>query len=156
MTLREARQLVKDRAPSKYKKASLRLLEKMIGGLYSKTTPERDVHGVTLKKSVGTLCAHAMVQERQLTNALHFLSDVVTVVSRKRGNIFYQMNFDSLNSLPDWKKTDAERRRERTAKRVKNARVKRQQNRDSRTSALASYIAVAVASGMPAPWLQAQ
>lgn len=155
MTYLEAKALVKERAGSKYADGTLRLLEKMVGGLWRKDKENAPIENVRVTKKVRTLCMWSNVQVRQLHRLLKSL-DEVKVLSRKKGSITYTLNLEPLTELKKTVELVKDKIARTNAGRANKARAIRAEISNNRTNTLATYIAVAVASGlMPAPWVAA-
>jgi hypothetical protein len=152
MTYQEAKKLVKERAGSKYTGTRLRLLEKMVTAFYNPKRENDTIENVKVTKRKATLYFWAGVQDKQLSRVLASM-DEVQVISRKNGAVTFTLSLEGLKELPKTTEVVKRRARDKNATRAAKATKKRTEIREQRTNALASCIAVAIASGMvPPPW----
>jgi hypothetical protein len=131
MNYKEAKELVKERAGTKYTDGTLRLLEKMVGGLYRKNKEAAPIENVRVTRRVQRLCLWSGVQTRQLHTMLKSLDEVVEVVSRKGGSITYTLNLQPLTELTKTVDVVKQREKNQKADRAAKARVQRRTNRQA-------------------------
>jgi hypothetical protein len=130
MDYMEAKQLVKERAGSKYANSGLHLLERMVRGLYKPNKENAPIENVRVTKRVTTLCLWGGVKTRQLHNVLKSLAEV-EIVSRKNGSITYTLDLEPLKGLPKTVDVVRSRDKEHKADRAGKARTQRRKNRQT-------------------------
>jgi hypothetical protein len=128
MTFREAKQLVQERAGSKYTGTPLRLLERMTGALYNKTNPEADVTNVRVERTRNQLCLWARVEKKQLARALALLKDEVQTISNRNGKVTFTLNLESMKELPKTAQVARNKVKQQKADRAAKARAQRSNN----------------------------
>jgi phage-related minor tail protein len=121
-TYNDARQLVKDRALSKYHFRAAKLLERLVGCAYSETQPGRDIESITFDRTV--VCIRgwlAGVSDRQLRRIFDEI-DEVKVTRRAKGKIFFILDMTPLRDAEKITKLSKNITKERLADRATKAR----------------------------------
>jgi hypothetical protein len=130
MTYQQAKELVKERAASKYRGTALHLLQKLTNSLYSEQDKNADVEKKVVSKKAATMCGWLGIGDKQLGRLLDEVEEV-HIVSRENGTVTYTMKLQPLKSA-EKTITQAKRlKKERNADRTKKARDQRKVLREA-------------------------
>src|SRR5438477_6312649 len=99
VTYKQAKELVKQRAATKYNGRTLTLLQKLTDSLYRPNDPEGDVEKREVSKKVLTIKGWVGgISDRHLRRILTDI-DELHILSRFGGTITYRIAFESLNEV---------------------------------------------------------
>lgn len=127
ITWKQAKKLVEDAAPLRYRGSALTVLQRLVGKAYN---PKKDDIHQPITRSLASIRKGVNVKERQFYNLLETLRDVVSV-ERHGKKITYILNLESLSTLDPDAVRQAEEKKIRES-RTARARQKRAVNRPIR------------------------
>lgn len=124
MKFEDAKKLVKERGPSKYRGVKLTLLEKLTNGLYEKSDHKPIETRIKTKKIATVKGWVGGVTDRQLRRAFKDI-DELEVISREKGTLTYRMRFDTLQGVQKAIDLAKKQTEESNADRAAKARAQR-------------------------------
>jgi hypothetical protein len=144
ITLKEARKLVRENGPRKYRGSVLTVLQKLVEMTFS---PQKDdPHRKMLDRSANTVRRSVRVQERQFRKILDQLRDVLKY-ERHDGKIDYQLDLEPLTKLGPDSSSEAAAKKSRQY-RTQWARDARTDKRSRLQDGLSLMIACGVGGGI--------
>jgi hypothetical protein len=124
MTYKEAKDLIRARAGSKYRGTKLLLLQKITASFYNPNAPNENIEAVEKSKKVSTILGWISVNDRQLLNILDDIEEIV-VLRREDHTLHYKINLQPLKASEKVFERQKREKRERGVKRTAAARAKR-------------------------------
>lgn len=119
MTYEQVKEIVKQRAGTKYRGTALQLVQKLANGLYQRD-PDVNVEKIEVTKKVSTICGWVGVEERQLRRLLEDIEEV-TIVEWADRKITYRMCFDAMRKVETLAEHTKRQKRQKNAARAQAA-----------------------------------